>query len=168
LGRNTEAYYQVLEDVGAGGWHPERDARPWVRFCLRAHYLQAITTMRRREEIESLWNACVELTEDHRLPERCAAGLMDAALGVRIRRKIYRSSTEAATGEELSDLTASRDLKAMVDADLLEAVGERRARYYLASDVLTQLRDEIRSNRPAESADDPFALVRERRQLKLA
>jgi len=168
LGRNTEAYYQVLEQVGAGAWHPERDARPWVRFCLRAHYLQAITTMRRREEIESLWNACVELTEDLRLPERCAAGLMDAALGVRIRRKIYRSSTEAATGEEISDLTASRDLKAMVDADLLEAVGERRARYYLAAAVLTQLREETRSKRPPESADDPFVLARERRQLKLA
>lgn len=168
LGRNTEAYYEVLEQVGAGAWHPERDARPWVRFCLRAHYLQAITTMRRREEIESLWNACVELTERHRLPERCAAGLMDAALGVRIRRKIYRSSTEAATGEEISDLTASRDLKAMIDTDLLEAVGERRARYYLASKVLTDLREETRSQRPPESADDPFVLVRERRQLKLA
>src|SRR5215218_5126799 len=154
LGRNTEAYYQVLEDVGAGAWHPERDARPWVRFCLRAHYLQAITTMRRREEIERLWNACVELSEKNSLPERCAAGLMDAALGVRIRRKIYRSSTEAATGEEISDLTASRDLKAMVDAELLEAVGERRARYYLGAEILTKLREDIRSQRPAEATDD--------------
>jgi Fic family protein len=168
LGRNTEAYYHVLEDVGAGAWHPERDARPWVRFCLRAHYLQAITTMRRREEIETLWNACVSLTEHNRLPERCAAGLMDAALGVRIRRKIYRSSTESATGEEISDLTASRDLKAMVDVELLEAVGERRGRYYLAAETLTQLREDIRSRRQPETADDPFALVRERRQLKLA
>src|SRR3954447_17327511 len=168
LGRNTEAYYHVLEDVGAGAWHPERDARPWVRFCLRAHYLQAITTMRRREEIERLWNGCIELTERNRLSERCAAGLMDAALGVRIRRKVYRSSAEAATGEGISDLTASRDLKAMVDTGLLEAVGERKARYYLAAEVLTQLREEIRSKRPPESADDPFALVRERRQLKLA
>jgi Fic family protein len=168
LGRNTETYYRVLEDVGAGAWHPGRDARPWVRFCLRAHYLQAKTTMRRRQEIENLWNGCVEMTEQTPLPERCAAGLMDAALGVRIRRKIYRSSAEAATGEEISDLTASRDLKAMVDAGLLEAVGERRARYYLAGDALTRLREEIRSKRPAESADDPFALVRERRQLKLA
>jgi len=167
LGRNTEAYYQVLEDVGAGAWHPQRDARAWVRFCLRAHYLQAQTTMRRREEIERLWNASVKLTESHDLPERCAAGLMDAALGVRIRRKVYRSSTEAATGEEISDLTASRDLKAMVDSALLEAVGERRARYYLASHRLTQLREEIRRGRPAESVDDPFAIVREKRQLRL-
>jgi Fic family protein len=168
LGQNTEAYYRVLEDVGAGTWHPERDARSWIRFCLRAHYLQAITTMRRREEIERLWNACVESTERHRLAERCAAGLMDAALGVRIRRKVYRTSTEAATGEEISDLTASRDLKSLVTAGLLTAVGERRARYYLASEGLTELREQIRSERPPEPMDDPFMIVRERRQGKLA
>jgi Fic family protein len=167
LGRNTEAYYQVLEDVGAGRWNPERNARPWLRFCLRAHYLQAITTMRRREEIEGLWNDCVELAQRNQLPERAAAGLMDAALGVRIRRKIYRSSAGAATGEEISDLTASRDLKAMVEAELLEAVGERRARYYLAGEALRRMREEIRSNRSPKSADDPFAIVRKRRQLKL-
>ncbi|HKH64422.1 MAG TPA: Fic family protein [Solirubrobacterales bacterium] len=167
LGRNTEAYYQVLEDVGAGKWNPERNPRPWLRFCLRAHYLQAITTMRRREEIEGLWNSCVLLADQNQLPERVAAGLMDASLGVRIRRKIYRSSAEAATGEDLSDLTASRDLKAMVDSGLLEAVGERRARYYLAGNPLRELREDIRSSRAPQSVDDPFTIVRERRQLKL-
>ena len=30
LGRNTQAYYDVLADAGAGHWQPERDARPWV------------------------------------------------------------------------------------------------------------------------------------------
>lgn len=168
LGRNTEAYYHVLEDVGAGAWHPDRDARPWVRFCMRAHYLQAITTMRRREEIENLWNQCVHLAEGHRLPERCAAGLMDAAIGVRIRRKVYRSSVEVAMGEEISDLTASRDLKSMVDAGILDAVGERRGRYYLAGEILTQMRERVRMGRPPKSSDDPFAIVREQRQLRLA
>jgi len=167
LGRNTEAYYGVLEDVGAGAWHPERDARPWVRFCMRAHYLQAITTMRRREEIESLWNECLALAESNNLAERCAAGLMDAAIGVRIRRKIYRSSAEAAMGEEISDLSASRDLKAMVDSDLLVAVGERRGRYYLAGEELTRLREQAHARRPPKSSDDPFRIVQERRQLKL-
>src|SRR5258707_7444915 len=121
LGRNTEAYYAVLEDVGAGAWNPNRDARPWLRFCMRAHYLQATTTMRRRAEIESLWNSCVELAESNGLPERCAAGLMDAAIGLRIRRKIYRSSAEASVGEELSDLTASQNLTAMDSAYLHHA-----------------------------------------------
>jgi Fic family protein len=168
LGRNTESYYAVLEDVGAGAWNPDRDARPWVRFCMRAHFLQATTVMRRREEIERLWNSCAELAEGNRLPERCAAGLIDATIGLRIRRQTYRSSAQAAVGEELSDLTASRDLKAMVEARLLEPIGERRARYYVAGDTLNTLREQVRADRPAKSAEDPFRIVREKRQLKLA
>jgi Fic family protein len=167
LGRNTEAYYDVLAEVGAGSWHPDRDARPWMRFCLRAHYLQALTVLRRRAEIETLWNACTELAESAGLPERCAAGLMDASYGLRIRRGSYRSAVESVAGEEISDLTASRDLKAMVDRGLLAAVGERRARYYLAGEEPTRLRGEIRAKRAPQGADDPFKIVRERRQLSL-
>jgi len=168
LGRNTEAYYQVLEDVGAGGWHPDRDARPWLRFCLRAHYFQANTTMRRRQEIERIWLDCAKLAETHGLPERSAAGLMDLTFGLRIRRGTYRSSVEAAFGEEISDLKASRDLKAMVDSELVEAVGERRGRYYLAGEPLIDLRRKVRAERPERSHDDPFQLVRDSRQLRLA
>jgi Fic family protein len=167
LGRNTEAYYDVLGEVGTGAWHPERDARPWVRFCLRAHFLQARTVLRRREEVESLWNSCADLAEEHGLPERTAAGLMDAAYGLRLRRGSYRALAASVGGEEISDLTATRDLKAMVDADLLEAVGERRGRYYIASDDLLAVRRRIRSERPPRETSDPFQIVRERRQLTL-
>lgn len=168
LGRNTQAYYRVLEGVGAGAWHPHRDARPWLHFCLSAHYFQANTTMRRREEIEQVWLGCVELAEARGLPERCAAGLMDLTFGLRLRRGTYRSSVETAIGEEISDLKASRDLKAMVDSELVEAVGERRGRYYLAAPPLTELRDKVRTERPAKAHDDPFELIRNRRQLRLA
>ncbi len=168
LGRNTEAYYQVLEDVGAGAWHPQRDARAWLRFCLRAHYFQADTTMRRRKEIEQVWVGCVELAEARGLPERCAAGLMDLTFGLRLRRGTYRSAIETAIGEEISDLMASRDLKAMVDSELVEAVGERRGRYYLAGDPLVDLRRKVRAARPEKAHDDPFQIVRDRRQLRLA
>src|SRR5690606_34881018 len=34
LGRNTDAYYRVLAEVGQGSWNPHHDARPWIRFCL--------------------------------------------------------------------------------------------------------------------------------------
>lgn len=168
LGRNTEAYYDILAEVGAGSWHPERDARPWLRFCLRAHYIQIRTILRRREETEQLWNASVTLAARNRLPERCAAALMDAAYGFRIRRGGYQSSVEMVAGEEISEQSASRDLKAMVDLGLLDPVGERRARYYLAGDETAGLWREIRAKRPPKGADDPFAIVRERRQLSLA
>lgn len=167
LGRNTQSYYDVLADVGAGGWHPDRDARPWVRFCLRAHFLQIRTMQRRRAEIEELWNGCVALTERNGLPERCAAALVDTAYGLRIRRGSYQVASEEMTGEEISNQSASRDLMAMVDLGLLQPVGERRARYYLAGDEAKALREEIRAKRSPREADDPFRIVRERRQLSL-
>lgn len=168
LGRNAEAYYEVLADVGAGSWHPERDARPWLRFCLRAHHIQIRTMLRRREEVERLWNASVDLAGRNRLPERCAAALIDAAYGFRIRRGGYRPSVEMVAGEEISEQTASRDLKAMVDLGLLDPVGERRARHYLAGREVRSLWREIRSNLPPRGADDPFEIVRDRRQLSLS
>jgi Fic family protein len=167
LGRNTQAYYGILGEVGAGSWHPDRDARPWIRFCMRAHYIQVRTMLRRREEIEELWNACSGLAERNGLPERCAAGLMDAAYGLRIRRPGYRSAVEASVGEEISEQTASRDLMAMVDAELLEPVGERRARHYLAGAATRNSWKEIRSRRSPAVADDPFVIARERRQPTL-
>lgn len=168
LGRNTQAYYDILAEVGAGSWHPERDTRPWIRFCLRAHYMQVRAWQRRRTEIEELWNGCLALAESNGLPERCAAGLMDAASGLRIRRGSYLTSAQDAVGEEISEQSASRDLKAMVDVGLLEAVGERRARYYLSGDDPHRVREQIRAQRPPKAADDPFDVARERRQLSLA
>ena len=167
LGRNTDAYYEVLADVGAGSWHPERDARPWIRFCLRAHFLQIRTMQRRRTEIEELWNGCMGLAGRNGLPERCAAALVDTSYGLRIRRGSYQAAVEEMTGEEVSEQSASRDLKAMVDLGLLEAVGERRARYYLAGDEPLELRERIRAKRPRKESEDPFRIVRERRQLSL-
>jgi len=167
LGRNTEAYYTVLADVGGGSWQPERDARQWLRFCLRAHFSQIRTMLRRREEIEALWNRCLVLAERNGLPERCAAALMDAAYGLRIRRGGYRASVTAANGEEISQQTATRDLQAMADRSLLEPRGERRSRYYLAGNQPAALRQRIRSERPPRATEDPFVVARERRQLSL-
>lgn len=167
LGRNTDAYYDLLAEVGDGAWHPERDARPWVRFCMRAHFLQIRTMQRRRAEIEELWNGCVALAEGHRLAERCAAALVDTAYGLRIRRGSYRTAVADMTGEEISEQSASRDLKTMVDLAVLTPVGERRARYYLAGDETRALRKAIRAKREPMASDDPFGITRERRQLSL-
>ena len=92
---------------------------------------------------------------------------MEAAYGFRLRRGVYRSIVEESAGEEIRDLTASRDLKLMVDKDLLEAVGERRGRYYLAADELVAVRKRIRSLRPPRATEDPFELISSRRQLRL-
>jgi Fic family protein len=168
LGRNTQTYYDVLGEVGQGSWHPKNDGRPWVRFCLRAHFLQAGTHLRRRQEVEQLWLGCNELADRNGLPERCTAAMMDAAYGLRLRRKSYRSSVELAYGEEVSEITASRDLKAMVEADFLAPFGERRSRYYLAMPELIELREKIRTGRPPREERDPFEIIKSDRQLTLS
>ncbi len=156
LGRNTDAYYQVLGDVGQGQWNPGRTARPWVRFCLTAHYHQARTQVRRIQETEQLYVACCDLADKHGLPERTAGALAEAALGFRLRNSSYRAVVEVTHGDTLSDLTASRDLKAIVDAGLFEPIGERRGRYYLAAPVLLAEQKRIRSSRAPKETDDPF------------
>mgnify|MGYP001220202017 FL=1 len=56
LGRNTDAYYAILAAVGGGAWHPGNDAGPWIRFCLRAHFQQAATLIKRNAEIGRVWD----------------------------------------------------------------------------------------------------------------
>ena len=167
LGRNTQTYYEVLGDVGQGSWQPGNDARPWVRFCLRAHFLQARTLLQRREEVEALWLACYELIEKNGLPERCTAGLMEAAYGLRLRRRSYQKATNLSWGEDVTDVTASRDLKAMVEKGLLEPVGERRSRHYLATKQITDLREDIRARRAPREERDPFTIVRRGEHLSI-
>jgi Fic family protein len=167
LGRNTQTYYDVLGEVGEGSWRPENDARPWVRFCLRAHFLQARTLLQRRKEIEAVWLACFSLAEKHKLAERCTAALIDAAYGLRVRRGSYQNGVKLSLGEEVPDVTASRDLKTMVEKGLLIPVGERRSRHYLPSEQLKHIREGIRSQRPPRDELDPFNLVRRGEQLEL-
>jgi Fic family protein len=167
LGRNTQTYYEVLGDVGQGSWQPGNNARDWVRFCLRAHFLQARTLLQRREEIESVWLACFDLVEKHKLPERCTAALMDAAYGFRVRRRSYQNAARISWAEEIRDVTASRDLKAMVQNGLLVPVGERRNRHYLATEELKDIREKIRARRAPREERDPFNIVRSGEQLSL-
>jgi Fic family protein len=159
LGRNTASYYAVLTEVAAGQWTPARDARPWLRFCLTAHYRQAVTILRRIDETEALWDRCDQLVRRHRLPDRCIGTLCDAARGWRVRRSLYVKTVRTSTGEEITDATATRDLQAMARAGLLDAVGEKRGRFYQPSDELRATWTSLRAERPARGDDDPYALV---------
>ena len=146
LGRNTQDYYNVLSDVGAGSWHPERSARNWIRFCLTAHYRQAMTLLRRTREYEKIWEEIDDLINDV-APDRCALALFDAALGWRVRNATYRKAAE------ISENLASRDLKLLADQGFLTPEGERRGRYYVAARPLLNIRARTRERKPIR---DPF------------
>ena len=153
LGRNTQDYYDVLAAVGQGSWQPENDARPWLRFTLTAHLRQARTLLARIRESEELWERCSVEAQSAGLPARVIPALFNAALGFRMQRSAYRALTD----DEVAEMTATRDLKAMADAGLLVAHGERRGRFYTASEELRGVAREIRERRPSQDDADPFA-----------
>ena len=155
LGRNTGEYYDVLALVGQGRWSPRHDPLPWIKFCLKAHYQQAATLIRRNEEYEQLYNAIVAVVTRERLPERTLIPLFDAALGVTLTNARYRTETE------LTDFSASRELRRLSEANLLEPKGEKRARTYSASKRLRDMRDAVRMRIPLA---DPYDIIKTRAQ----
>jgi len=157
LGRNTQKYYGVLAEVGGGAWHPENDARPWVRFMITAHLRQARTMLVRIRETERLWVDLERLVREQRMPERMLMPLYDAAMGFRVRNATYRASLEDALEGEITEPTASKDLQRLVEADLLIPHGEKRARFYTASNRVLEIRRSLVAGRGRRDDADPFA-----------
>lgn len=151
LGANTQDYYRVLAEVGAGSWSPQRDARPWIRFTLTAQFRQATTLLRRAREMERLWNELDSELVKSGLSDRTVFALADAALGWRVRNGTYRPHAE------ISDQVAGRNLALCVRAGYLIAKGEKRGRYYVAAPALAAIRD--RTSEKRSTSDDPFAEV---------
>jgi Fic family protein len=158
LGANTQAYYDVLAEVGAGKWQPQRDARTWVRFILTAHLRQARTSLRRVKEAERLWDELERLIADRGVNPRTIFALYDACVGFRVRNATYRAI--ALAEDETAGLTeqaASRDLKTLHQGGLLVPHGEKRGRFYTASPELWDLRKRIVEARDPRNDSDPFA-----------
>lgn len=148
LGTIQPEYYRVLSEVGAGSWQPSRSAKAWVRFVLTAHHKQLQILFRRMNEYERLWDGLEALVTVGGLPERAIPSLFNACVGVRIRNPMYRQDAD------VSEYVAGRDLKALVAVELLEPHGERRGRYYTASPVLRDLRQQVQEQR--QPLRDPF------------
>lgn len=158
LGRNTDSYYRVLTRVGGPAWNPAGDARPWVRYCLEAHFVQASSVLRRLQESEQIWSELEALCERHRLPERALAALFDAALGMRIRNASYRAALKL-WEEQISNQVATDDLRAMVKAGLLERFGARRGTYYQATGTVREIRARARERRQPIDIESLFAIT---------
>jgi Fic family protein len=150
LGKNTEEYYAVLASTGRGAWAPSRDTLGWVRFCIKAHYQQAQTLLRRNEEYGALYDEIAKIGALENLPERALLPLFDAALGLRITNPRYRGDAE------VTEFVASRDLKKLCELGLLEPRGEKRGRSYLGSKRLAAIR---RKTRVASPIEDPYEAI---------
>jgi hypothetical protein len=118
--------------------------------------------MKRNATVSAVWGEIEKIRNRNGLPERCDLPLMDAAFGYKVRNQRYRED------QEISDVVASRDLKKLCEAGLLEPVGEKRGRYYVAGEPLKVL---ILKHKDNSRAQNPYEILSARvgpNQLSLA
>lgn len=129
LGTHTQKYYAVLRETQGGSYQPERDASPWVAFCIEAHIVQARRRLAQIEQAAARWQSLEALVEGRRWPDRLVIALEQSLLGGTERSKY---------GDEagVSPATASGDFRRLLDAGLVVQRGRGRNITYLASDVL--------------------------------
>lgn len=131
LGRNSAAYYAILKEVQGGGYQPERDATPWVRFCVGAHIEQAGQRLNQLDEAGSRWSHLERLVEARSWPDRLVIALEQSFFA-----GVDRASYAAEAGTSLQ--TASNDLRRLLDAGLVVQDGRGPTTRYLASGALRE------------------------------
>jgi Fic family protein len=131
LARHTSDYYRVLQQVQGGGYQPERDAAPWVRFCIGAHVEQARRRLDQVATATARWAALERLVDERGWPDRLAVAL-EQALFDGVDRAGY------AREADVSLPTATNDLRRLIDAGLVVSEGQTRNRRYRASEALRQ------------------------------
>jgi Fic family protein len=153
LGAHTQSYYDVLAQVGRGAWTPSSDPLPFVEFCLKAHFQQAESLITQHAYLDKIWDLVRAEVEKSRLMERCSWAVADASIGIRVRNSTYRSQAN------ISNESASKDLRALVEKGMLVPKGERKGRYYEASDELRRQALELFDAQKPHTERNPFEIV---------
>jgi Fic family protein len=135
LNEHTPAYYAVLQKVQGGSYQPDRDATPWVEFCVVAHLEQVD---RRTEQLATAarrWQFLEELAAARGWPERLVIALEQSLAG-----GAERAAYAAEAGVSLP--TASGDLRRLADAGLVSQQGRTRSTRYVATALLREQLDQ--------------------------
>jgi Fic family protein len=126
LADNRAAYYATLAATRVR-WAPQRSARDWVRFCLRAHHEQALRVRDRALRARAIGECVATLVADTTLPERTETALLEAAEDRTVTNASYRQQLG---DETLTQNAAAGDLRRLVDAGLLIQLGRGRGAHY--------------------------------------
>ncbi|WP_219463037.1 Fic family protein [Nonomuraea rhizosphaerae] len=124
LGENTVDYYRALRGTHHGSWRPHGDTLPWVRFCLRAHHMQAQRVRQRLSEAREIWTLLEEQIDTDGLNNRSVSALYEVFVNRRLRRSRYQAD------EGLSQGQAARDLRDLAAKGWLRPYGETKGRFY--------------------------------------
>ena len=145
LSVRTPDYYRVLDEVDQGVWRPERDARPWVRFCLSAHLWQARALAQKTREYDRFWDELEREVGRHGLPDTLTSALAQAAIGGELTLALCEALTLVPVAE------AAGSLESLARAGLLVASGAA----YRAADTVQAIY--ARTREPRIPDVDPFA-----------
>lgn len=129
LHRRTDAYYATLREVQGGSYRPERDASPWIRFCVAAHIEQARSRLRLIDEAGARWAVLEQIVERHGWPDRMVSALEQSLFG-RADRGAYADEAD------VSPATASADFRRLLDAGWVMQLGRGPSTRYEASQAL--------------------------------
>lgn len=146
---NVSRYYAALattRDV----YDPGVDTHEWVRFCLRAHHLQAQRVGQRITAAARLWTELHELAGRHQLHERTMSALYAAAMGT-----LHRTTYEQ--DEQLSRDQAIRDLQLLKRLDLIATAGTGRAQHYVSGPALGPAVETVRAAVTDRTLREPYA-----------
>jgi Fic family protein len=152
--QHTSQYYAALDQAHGRTYSPERDTHGWVRFCLRAHHLQAQLVARRVTITARIWEAASQLADSRNLHERMVTALY-SAVGGHLRRATY------AKDEGLSRDQAIRDLSLLVQLGLIAPAGRGNQRHYTAGPDLRDHTVAIRRQIEPVPFTEPYGLTQE-------
>ncbi|HTF12877.1 MAG TPA: Fic family protein, partial [Asanoa sp.] len=144
---NTVDYYRALRDTG-GTYEPSADVHGWVRFCLRAHHLQAQIVDRRLRFGRAVWTELAELVRADGFHDRVVAALY-AATTDQLRREVY------GTEEGLSRDQSIRDIRALERAGLVMSVGYGATLAYIADGAARDIGERVAAELTAP-AREPY------------
>lgn len=136
-GENTVDYYRALREVQRGAWGPHGDTLSWVRFCLRAHHMQAQRVGQRLAQAGEIWMLLEEEVDREGLNVRCVAALYEVFVNRRVRRSRYQAD------EGLSQGQAARDLRELAARKWLQPYGETKGRFYEPGPRMLAIRAEF-------------------------
>lgn len=134
---NTVDYYRVLSARGRRNWSPNGDTLHWVRFCLRAHHMQAQQVRRRLSEAGEVWMLLEGQIDAEGLNARTVSALYEVFVNRRLRRTRYQ------TDESLSQGQAARDLRDLAARGWLRPYGETKGRFYAPGPRMQEIKDEF-------------------------
>jgi Fic family protein len=128
-GRHPDDYYRAFACLGSK-FDRNADVTPFISAHVTAQ-LQQIRALNLRERTQrGLWIMLENILVDRNLHERITNAVWDAFFGRSVTAGYYRGMTDVSAG------TATADLRAATAAGLLTAVGETRARKYVAGPEL--------------------------------